>query len=245
VTFAVAAILVATVPGTFMPKSGANGAPAQERAAWHVELRQGVRWLWAHPLLRPMAIILGCINALGAMSTAVFVLFAQEILGTGPFTFALLGTGAAVGGILGGWLAERVTKRIGPGPSLWITLFVGGVVPTVTGLLSQWPLVWLVTAVGMFTAVLWNVITVSLRQSIIPDHLLGRVNSVYRFFAWGSIPIGALLGGLITTVADGPLGREWALRLPWLVSGALGFVVLVFAAPKLTTEKIEAARAAG
>ena len=42
-------------------------------------------------------------------------------------------------------------------------------------------------------ALLWNVITVSLRQSIIPDHLLGRVNSVYRFLAWGMIPIGAAL----------------------------------------------------
>ena len=54
--------------------------------------------------------------------------------------------------------------------------------------------------VEVLTAVLWNVITVSLRQTIIPDHLLGRVNSVYRFFGWGMIPIGAAVGGLVVAI---------------------------------------------
>ena len=92
---------------------------------------------------------------------------------------------------------------------------------------------------------LWNVITVSLRQAIIPDRLLGRVNSVYRFFAWGMMPIGSLLGGLIVLVTDTLGSRELALRMPWFVAGILHFVVFVFAAPKLTTAKIEAARDAG
>ena len=46
----------------------------------------------------------------------------------------------------------------------------------------------------------WNIITVSLRQRITPDRLLGRVNAGYRFFAWGAMPIGALLGGLVAEV---------------------------------------------
>jgi MFS family permease len=92
--------------------------------------------------------------------------------------------------------------------------------------------------------VLWNVITVSLRQTIIPDHLLGRVNSVYRFFAWGMMPIGSILGGVIVLIADASGSREFALRLPWFIAGGLHVVLFVFAAPKLTTAKIEAARAA-
>ena len=72
----------------------------------------------------------------------------------------------------------------------------------------------------------WNVITVSFRQSVIPDHLLGRVNSVYRFFGWGAIPIGALIGGVIVAVLDGPLDRDTALRVPWIVAG-LGTLALV------------------
>ena len=97
-------------------------------------------------------------------------------------------------------------------------------------------------ACGMGLGVLWNVITVSLRQTIIPDHLLGRVNSVYRFFAWGSIPIASFLGGALVLVADATMSREAALRLPWLVAAALNVALFAFAAPRLTTQRIEAAR---
>ena len=65
----------------------------------------------------------------------------------------------------------------------------------VIGLTSRWWIVWLMFMVGTLLALLWNVITVSLRQTIIPDELLGRVNSVYRFFGWGMMPLGSLLGG--------------------------------------------------
>ena len=105
-----------------------------------------------------------------------------------------------------------------------------------------WQVVWIVTAFQTLFAVLWNTITVSLRQSIIPTHLLGRVNSVYRFFAWGSIPIGILLGGGLVTVLAHFLSRESALRAPFFASTVLGFVLLALAAPHLTTAKIDASR---
>ncbi len=124
-----------------------------------------------------------------------------------------------------------------------LTLVGGGITSIVTGLSSSWPVVWVMFALTMFAGVVWNVITVSLRQTIIPDQLLGRVNSVYRFFAWGMMPVGALLGGAIIVVAERVGARETALRLPWLVAGASQLVLLLFAAPKLTTAKIESARA--
>lgn len=97
-----------------------------------------------------------------------------------------------------------------------------------------------------FTGVLWNVITVSLRQTIIPDRLLGRVNSVYRFFAWGMIPIGLAIGGLLVNGAEAAgMDRVMALRLPYFVSAAALFIVFLWGAPQLTTEKIETARADG
>ncbi|MEO1056800.1 MAG: MFS transporter, partial [Actinomycetota bacterium] len=102
----------------------------------------------------------------------------------------------------------------------------------------------LLFAFFMLVAVLWNVITVSLRQTIIPDRLLGRVNSVYRFFGWGMMPIGALLGGLVVVVAETFTDREMALRMPWFVAGALSVALFAWAGPRLTTAKIESARAA-
>jgi uncharacterized membrane protein YjfL (UPF0719 family) len=101
-------------------------------------------------------------------------------------------------------------------------------------------------AASSFVGVVWNVITVSLRQTIIPDRLLGRVNAVYRFFAWGLIPVGALLGGIVVNLTETAGGsRELALRMPWLVVAVVYLLVFFYAVPKLTTEKIEAARSAG
>jgi len=106
-----------------------------------------------------------------------------------------------------------------------------------------WPIVWLMFGFYAFSAVLWNVITVSLRQSIIPDRLLGRVNSVYRFFAWGAIPIGAMVGGLVVAVTDAFAGREIALRTPWFVAALGQLLLLMYAAPRLTTAAMDKARA--
>jgi MFS family permease len=100
------------------------------------------------------------------------------------------------------------------------------------------------SAVESFLAILWNVITVSLRQSIIPTALLGRVNSVYRMLAWGTIPIATLFGGLIVTINAHFMSREWALRSTYLIAAALGVILFFYAIPKLTTTKIEAARSA-
>ena len=192
-----------------------------------------------------MAIILGLMNGMMAVTMATFVLFAQEVLKVSAFTFAILGTGGAVGGLLATFLASRVSQKLGSGPSLYATMIGGAVTSLVTGIASHWSMVWAMFTIGTFTAVLWNVITVSLRQSIIPDRLLGRVNSVYRFFAWGMIPIGSAIGGLLVVVLEGPMGRETALRMPWFVVAVAWLLLFAYAAPKLTTQKIETARAEG
>ena len=87
--------------------------------------------------------------------------------------------------------------------------------------------------VSMYAGVLWNVVTVSFRQRVIPDALLGRVNSIYRFFGWGMMPLGALGGGIIVAWTETGLGREAALRLVFWI-GAFGFSgLLLYALAKL------------
>ena len=237
-TFAVSAILIASIRAQ---RPSAETAP-RERAGWRQELRVGVRWLWQHELLRTLAIVLGLLNLLGTTATATFVLFGQEVLGTTPTQFAILGTSGAVGGIVGGWTASAVARRIGAGPALATTLLGGGALTVAIGLMNWWPAVWLLLALYMYTAVLWNVITVSFRQSVIPDELLGRVNSVYRFFAWGMMPIGAALGGLLVVVGESIWSREVAQRLPWLVAGAATISLFAYAGPRLTTARFAEAR---
>lgn len=240
-TFFVSAALIATLASVARPIKEVTGKKAVNFKA---EIKEGFSWLWKHELLRPMAIILGCLNGLGAITAATFILFAQEILQTSVFIFAILGTAGAVGGTLGGILGPKISAKIGSGPSLYLTLLTAPIICLIIGLTSSWQLFWFLTAFGTFFAVLWNVITVSLRQSIIPTHLLGRVNSVYRFFAWGSLPIGTLIGGALVDLFELTGDREFALRLPYLLVSVAGLLLFFFAAPRLTTAKIEAARRA-
>jgi MFS family permease len=245
-TFAIAAMLIFSLSGVFTASGVEPGSSPVERKGFWAEIKEGVLWLWAHPLLRPMAIILGLMNGLGSVTFATFILFSQEVLGVDAFTFALLGMAGAIGGVIGAVAAPKISSALGSGPSLYITLLGGAAMMFVIGLATHWVLVAVTFGVFTITAVLWNVITVSLRQTIIPDHLLGRVNSVYRFFAWGMMPIGLMLGGLMVSGAEAAgMDRIMALRLPWFFTGISLLLLFFWAAPKLTTEKIETARAEG
>ena len=242
VSFFFAVALIASLKGTFKPV--ADDKP-REKINFKAEIKEGYVWLWAHPLLRPMAIILGSMNGLATMVGATFILFAQEVLQTSVFTFAVLGTAGAVGGTIGGLLAPKVSAKLGSGRCLAMTLAAGPIGSLIIALTTTWQVVWVVVVFESFFAILWNTITVSLRQSIIPTHLLGRVNSVYRFFAWGSIPIGMFVGGGLVSALTLVLSRENALRAPYLFGVVLGLLLWALAAPRLTTAKIEAARKAG
>ena len=241
-TFAVSAGLIFAIAAS--PRAVDAGPPV-ERQPWRAEMAEGFRWLWHHDLLRTLAITLGLLNLLAQVGGGLIVLFGQEVLGTSVLEFAIFSTAAAVGGVVGGWTASAVSKRIGSGPSLGTCLWGGALCSIGLGFASTWPLAAVLLFVTVFTGVLWNVITVSLRQTIIPDRLLGRVNSVYRFFGWGAIPIGGLIGGLMVAVLDGPLSREWALRAPWIVAGVAQLALAAVVGPRLTSQRIDSARAAG
>jgi MFS family permease len=239
-SFLVASVLVWSIPGTFR----AERPDDHVQRPWKAELVEGFRWLWANDLLRSMAIILGFMNLASALSGSVLVLFAQEILDVGPLVFTIMGFGFAAGGAIGSNLAPWMSRRLGSGTCLAITLASGGAMSLVVGLSSWWPLVMVAWALGSSLGATWNVITVSLRQSIIPPHLLGRVNSVYRFFAWGMMPIGALIGGTTVAVVSQIADRRIALRSAFLLDAAIYACLFIVGRSKLTTAKLEAARTA-
>lgn len=239
-SFAVAAAMAALLTGSFRP---AGTETTVAKRSFTGDLKEGFRWLWSHRLLRTLAIVLGLLNAAGSASFATIVLFSQEILNLDATGFGLMASAGAVGGVAGSFLAARISKSLGSGPSLASTFVIGIVTSAVIGVTSSAPLVWVMFALGSFSAVLWNVITVSLRQTIIPDRLLGRVNSVYRFFGWGMMPIGIFLGGLIVDVVAGYSDRDTGLRAPFFAAALLQLLLMIYALPRLTTAKIEAAKA--
>ncbi|MDX1467788.1 MAG: MFS transporter [Acidimicrobiia bacterium] len=238
-SFAVAAALVFLIGGQFRPK----GEQIDERKPFWTEMREGISWLWDHKLFRPMAIALGVLNGSAMIAFSTMVLFAQEVLELDATMFGLLASGAAIGGILGSVVAHRVTAALGQGGSLFASVAVMAISLAISGLANDF---WLFWAMGILTsgfAVVWNVITVSLRQTLIPDRLLGRVNSVYRFLGWGIMPVGSILGGVVVAVMEPGFGRETALRGPFFVAALITVGLFFYALPRLNTARIEEAKA--
>jgi MFS family permease len=244
-SFAVSAALIFSIGGQFRAtrRPLESETPAKTGSLFWEELKEGVRWLWGHELFRPMAIALGITNGLFALAAATLVLFVQEILELDAASFGVLLSSGAAGGVVGSLLAPRISRRIGQGASLFSSILASTLTLLVIGLTSSAWVVWAAFAVGSFFGSLWNVITVSLRQALIPDGILGRVNSVYRFFGWGMLPIGAALGGAIVAGTETFLGREWALRAPFLFAFVVHAGLFFYVLPRLNSARIEAARA--
>jgi MFS family permease len=238
----VSGLLVLSLRGGFAP---AGEARTTGRIAWRREIGEGITWLWRRPVLRSLALALSVMNMASSVGAVVFVLYAQEILGLfDGWAFGVLLAGAAAGAVLGSLVGERFAERLGDARALIAAVLAMGLAYVVVAFTDSPVLVWIVQFVSGVAVVLWNVISVSLRQRIIPDHLLGRVNSVYRFFGWGTISIGTLLGGVVVAVLEGWVGREWGLRSAFLVAAAGYLVMVVFVARNVTTARIEEAKEA-
>ena len=200
-------------------------------------IKEGVSWLSNQILLRRLAIYTGIANFFGSMQFPIMILFGQEILGLDSVQFAFLAYGGAVGGFMGSLLAEKINKSIEESKTLLISIALfgtGGFVPFIT---SNPFVVAAAFGVTSFGSVLWNVQAVSIRQALIPDKLMGRVNSVYRLLALGLTPLGALFGGFVVKITENSYSREFALRFPFLICGIFMFI-LFLTAPKLLSQKL-------
>ena len=207
------------------------------------ELREGLTWLFNNRMIKTLALVLGSLNFLSSMVFASYILFVQEVLHASVFIFAILGTAGAAGGILGGALGPKIAAKLGNGTSLSLSLAGIPLLTLGMGFTHSWIVVWILFLLNTLLNVLWNVITVSYRQTLIPSHLLGRVNSGYRFFGWGSMPLGALAGGSMVSISQHFISRESALRLPFYLGGVVGLLIFVLVRQELTTSKMAAALA--
>ncbi|MGJ8617026.1 MAG: MFS transporter [Sulfitobacter sp.] len=219
--YLMAVVLVLAIKGQF------QAAPTQTRN-WRRELREGFQFLWNAKLLRSLAWITGVWNLLFQMVMIALVLHVQENLGLDARAYGLILAAGALGGIAGGWWGDAIITRLGPKRAAqWMLL---ASFPTFLGIAyAPGPVALaIVLAAFEFTGLVWNTVSVSYRQRIIPDALLGRVNSLYRLLAWGMMPIGLLLSGLIVRIADGSMARETALTAPFIVA-ALGALALAVA----------------
>jgi MFS family permease len=192
-------------------------APSSPRQnIWH-EMAEGLRVIARDPILRALAGTRGTLEFFGQFIGAVYWLLLVREWGLAPAWVGLSVGMGGVGALLGALLAERLTRRFGVGRAmLGAFLFIASliwIVPVARG--PQAFLVGLILLVQLVGDMAWPAYFIndtSLRQAVIPHHLLGRVNATLDFLAHGVAPLGAL--------AAGTLGVTIGLRWTWLVGGA-------------------------
>jgi len=126
-----------------------------------------------------------------------------RVLDLRPGVIGLVFSLANLGALLAAFTAGRISTRLGVGRTIISASVLGGPMSLIAAFAPHGNAAFLVLApallIGSFTNVLYNVTQVSLRQTITPGRIQGRMNSVMRFIVWGTIPLGALLGGALGT----------------------------------------------
>jgi len=214
--------------------AGIAGGPASPRAAaernWRRELAEGWVFLRGSPLLRMLAVATGFWNMFDSMVMFALVLLAQEKLGLPAGQYGLVLAAAAVGGIVSGLIGDRVVRAMGAVRLMRVALFSGAPCFAAMAVAPGPVTVGLALGMAWFWGLTWNIVSVSTRQRLVPDAIRGRVNSLYRLMAWGMMPVGSALAGLVIGLAEAPLGRIAALEASlWLAAaGTLILTLLVW-----------------
>ncbi|MCK4712059.1 MAG: MFS transporter, partial [Marinosulfonomonas sp.] len=209
-----AILLLLRIKGRFKPDK-------ETPKNWRAELAEGYNFLKNAPLLRTLALLTGGWNFVFHMMFIALVLHVQENLHLGAQAYGLILAAGAIGGVAGGWWAEPIKNALGSARTTQLAL--ASAAPVFLAIAyAPGPISLAITiAVFEFTGLVWNTVSVSYRQRTIPDHLMGRVNSLYRLLAWGTMPLGLLFSGIIVRIAEVYYPRNIALTAPF-IAAAIG-----------------------
>ena len=229
--FAAALSVIAVVLLAGLNEPAREAAP--RRHPLH-EIGEGAAFVFHHPLLRPVFVTQFIFNTASFLLLAVFVPYAVRRLGLSATgvgtTLAMYGVGMVVGALL----ATRVMRRlafgtvIGLGP---VTGFVAAVVMALTTLIPVAPLAGLSFFLLGAGPILWVISTTTLRQSVTPPRLLGRVSAI-NILSYGARPLGSALGAIV----GGIYGAETCLYLAVAIFGAQALVIMMSPAVSLSRQ---------
>jgi MFS family permease len=211
-SFLVSAVMLSLIGRPF------NAPVVARSTSIRQDIAEGLRYVLSHPVLRNISLMMAMINTVGATVFAQVVLFAKQALGAEDSQVGLLFAAGGAGVVVLSLAAGQLRKRWSFGNVALGALMLSGLLTTVFAYTaSLWAAVvlWaLISGLG----ILFNINTGSLRQAIVPNHMLGRVISIAMVLAWSANPIGALAGGFV-------IERTGDVRLVYAVIGVLTFVI--------------------
>jgi hypothetical protein len=212
--FALAGLLLVALPGDYRPQLDHT-----EASGLVGRLTLGLRYVWNHEVLRPLALTVAAFSFLNEASNAIFVILVTDRFGLGEIGFGLLISVDASVAIITSFFVARLVRRIGHAGSLrsgMISYLLAALcfgLGTTTGFAMAGAML-----LGLSNP-LWNVVSTTIRQRLVPDQVFGRMMTAYLFIAWGMQPLGALTGGLVART----LGPEWVYLF---AAPAMGIVFL-------------------
>ncbi|MFJ6050531.1 MFS transporter [Streptomyces sp. NPDC092307] len=202
--------------------------PAAAGGSLRKEIGEGVRFVFGHPLLRVIALTTGLANFCTAVLMATQTVHLVRVVGLQAGGLGLVLSASAVGGLLGAVCAGRLAAGLGQARVMLLSVLVTGPFALLWPLSGHGLLGAVLFAAGSavvsFGAVVYNVAQVSFRQGMCPPRLLGRMNATLRFLMWGTLPLGALLGGALAQSYGSRTALAWcavgilAVPLPLLFS---------------------------
>jgi MFS family permease len=194
-SFAISAVLLASIRRSF---NVARGEAKEPTTILH-DVREGLRYVLSHPVLRNISIMMALINFVGATTYAQLVLFADERLDAHDAKVGGLFAAGSAGVVVTGLLAGRLRKRFSFTALAMTSLMLMGLCTIIfAGMRWYWIALPFWAAAGGL-GILFNINTGSLRQAIVPNHLLSRVLSIAGVLAWSAIPAGGLIGGWVVS----------------------------------------------
>ena len=205
-TFILSAVSLWVIPTSFNQKTD----EAAERKSLRKDVAEGLKLVWSHPVLRNISIMMALYNLIGTTVFTQLVLFADVRLGATDSQTALLFSSGSAGIMITGLLAGRLRRRWSFSTVALGALAIDGLMMI---LFSQMTSFWValpIYGVGVGFGLLFNIQTISLRQLIVPNHMLGRIMSIAGVLAWSAIPLGAYAGG-IAIEATGDVALVYAV----------------------------------
>ena len=223
-----ASFLVSVVSLWWIRRPEPSPRPSAEsgRRGFFFEMWEGIQVVFGNPTIWKIAGSTSTSNLGSNVFFAVYLIFAYRVLHLSPGTVGIIFGAGAVGGLLGALSASWIARHIGLGPTLFITIVMGGLAMILVPLAQYgWavPLLLASTVIGSFTGPVYNINQVSLRQAITPDRVQGRMNATVRTVIWGTMPIGAFIGGLIGSA----YGVLPALYIGMVIATLAGFWILL------------------
>ncbi len=203
------------------------------------EIAAGVRYVWRQPVLRPIAFSTATTVLGQSAGMAVSTVFLVRDLGLSALVIGVLGTVGLLGALLSSGLAQRMVVVLGRPRALVSSVFLLGLAFLAQAFATPgWGLVWWVAASFMasFCIILSNVVQATIRQTVCPPELLGRVSATMELTVWGVMPVGTVLGGLLGTAAGTRTallvaGGVSCLAVTWLLASPLARRTEIVGAP--------------